>query len=192
MEGDWSGSSKLSEVTDGQNTTTETHTNSEVHPKPLVLRLLEVENETEGEEGEGDEEEEDDEYKASKTSKASDSLQSHKASDSLQFRKGSDLLQLRNTSEPLQLPQVLKNGKGNLLPSTKITNSPSLMARYPPRPHLASRSSKFCPHPAEIHPSRTQESALKVHMFRGSCLLLCSHPSLNFKDTNEIEPRQAL
>ncbi|XP_051026370.1 testicular haploid expressed gene protein-like [Acomys russatus] len=147
-EEDFSGSPALSEVTDGQNTTTETHTNSEVHPKPLVLRLLEAENDLEGEECEGvEEEEEDDEYKASKTHKSHEASTFSKprtASDSLQSRSGSDSLQFRKASESLQLPQVRDGGKGDLLSITETRTSPSLTARYLPRLQLASRSA----HPA--------------------------------------------
>ncbi|XP_042113484.1 sperm microtubule associated protein 2-like isoform X3 [Peromyscus maniculatus bairdii] len=121
-EGDVSGSSVLSGVTDGQNTTTDT--NSEVQPKPLVLRLLQVENELEGEEAEAGEEEkqgediEDGEFSespelskthksheastSSKSRKASESLQARKASDPSQSRKASNLSQSRKISDPSQ------------------------------------------------------------------------------------------
>nr|XP_048302300.1 testicular haploid expressed gene protein-like isoform X2 [Myodes glareolus] len=112
-EGDFSGSSVLSGVTDGQNTT-ETHTHSELHPKPLVLRLLEVKelgNEVvEG--GEKERQEEDHGYEdftvfgeSSNTHKshdASTSSKSRKTSDPPQSRKTSDPPQSRKDSEPLQ------------------------------------------------------------------------------------------
>ncbi|XP_028710970.1 testicular haploid expressed gene protein-like isoform X2 [Peromyscus leucopus] len=121
-EGDISGSSVLSGVTDGQNTTTDT--NSEVQPKPLVLRLLQAENELEGEEAEAGEEErqgeevEDGEFSespelskthksheastSSKSRKASESLQARKDSDPSQSRKASNLSQSRKISDPSQ------------------------------------------------------------------------------------------
>lgn len=179
-EGDFSGSSVLSGVTDGQNTT-ETYIHSELHPKPLVLRLLEVKElgSEEVEEGEEEIQEEEHEYEeftvvgessnthkshdastSSKSRKASDPPQSRKDSESLQSRKGSEPPQPRKGSEPLRSPQVLEYGKGDLLPNAVITISPSLIARYLPRLQLASLSGRFSPHPhpAEIHPSRTQES----------------------------------
>ncbi|XP_036056814.1 testicular haploid expressed gene protein-like [Onychomys torridus] len=125
-DGDVSGSSVLSGVTDGQNTTTDT--NSEVHAKPLVLRLLQVENELEGEEAEASEEErheediEDDEFSesgepskthkshrastSSKSRKDSESLQARKDSDPSQSRKTSSLSQSRKASDPLQPRKV--------------------------------------------------------------------------------------
>uniref|UniRef100_A0A8C8VS23 Sperm microtubule associated protein 2 like n=1 Tax=Peromyscus maniculatus bairdii TaxID=230844 RepID=A0A8C8VS23_PERMB len=144
-EGDVSGSSVLSGVTDGQNTTTDT--NSEVQPKPLVLRLLQVENELEGEE-DGEFSESPELSKTHKSHEASTSSKSRKASESLQARKGSEPLQARKVSEPLQSPQVHAGGKGDLLPNAVITTSPSLIARYLPRLQLASLSGRFRPsHP---------------------------------------------
>ncbi|KAH0520231.1 Testicular haploid expressed gene protein-like [Microtus ochrogaster] len=110
-EGDVSGSSVLSGVTDGQNRT-ETH--SELHPKPLVLRLLEV-KELGSEEvagGEEEKQEEGHEYEdftvfgeSSNTHKshdASTSSKSRKASDPPQSWKSSDAPQSRKTSDPSQ------------------------------------------------------------------------------------------
>lgn len=166
-EGDFSGSSVRSEVTDGRNTTTtETHTTSELQPKPLVLRLLEVQNGDEakavGEEGQ------EENNKASKTHKsheASASFKSHnssdarKANDPPQPRKASDFLSPKD-SELFQSSESEEDGKDDLFPNAVITTSPSLLARYLPRLQLASLRGRFSPDPAEIQPSRTRESAL--------------------------------
>ncbi|XP_031198680.1 testicular haploid expressed gene protein-like [Mastomys coucha] len=110
-EGDFSGSSVRSEVTDGQNTTstTKTLTTSEHQPKPLVLRLLEVQNGEEAEvDGEERQEEESEVSETHKSHEASASFRSHisndprKASDSLQSRKASDPPQSRKASDSLQ------------------------------------------------------------------------------------------
>ncbi|XP_028636659.1 testicular haploid expressed gene protein-like [Grammomys surdaster] len=163
-EGDFSGSSVRSEVTDGQNTTktTETHTTSEFQPKPLVLRLLEVQNgdeaEAAGEEGQEENNEASKTHKfyepsvsfksrhSSDSRKASDPPQSRKASDPLESRKASDPLESRKAgdflspkdSEPLQSSESQDDGKDDLFPNAVITTSPSLMARYLPRLQLTS------------------------------------------------------
>ncbi|XP_021066902.1 testicular haploid expressed gene protein-like [Mus pahari] len=158
-EGDFSGSSVRSEVTDGQNTmtTTETRTTSEPQPKPLVLRLLEVQNGDEAEVvGEEGQEEDNEATKTHKSYEASESFRSHnssdprksrKASDSLRSRKGSEPLEPRKInyslrslrgSEPLQSAGSQEDGKDDLFPNTVITTSPSLIARYLPRLQLAS------------------------------------------------------
>ncbi|XP_041527568.1 testicular haploid expressed gene protein-like [Microtus oregoni] len=152
-EGDVSGSSVLSGVTDGQNTT-ETH--SELHPKPLVLRLLEV-KELGSEEVAGDEEEKQEEgheyedftvfSESSSTHKshdASTSSKSRKANDLSQSRKTSDPPQSRKTSVPSQSRKdsesVQSRKDSDLLPNAVVTTSPSLIARYLPRLQLASLS----------------------------------------------------
>ncbi|XP_057629050.1 testicular haploid expressed gene protein-like isoform X1 [Chionomys nivalis] len=152
-EGDVSGSSVLSGVTDRQNTT---ETQSELHPKPLVLRLLEV-KELGSEEVAGDEEEKQEEGheyedftvfgESSNTHKshdASTSSKSRKASDLSQFRKASDPPQSRKTSDPSQSlkdsESVQSRKDSDLLPNAVITTSPSLIARYLPRLQLASLS----------------------------------------------------
>ncbi|XP_075799451.1 sperm microtubule associated protein 2-like [Microtus pennsylvanicus] len=153
-EGDISGSSVLSGVTDGQNTT-ETH--SELHPKPLVLRLLE-EKELGSEEVAGDEEEEKQEEghesedftvfgESSNTHKsydASTSSKSRKANDLSQSSNASDPPQSRQTSDPSQSRKdsesVESRKDSDLLPNAMITTSPSLIARYLPRLQLASLS----------------------------------------------------
>ncbi|XP_021019372.1 testicular haploid expressed gene protein-like [Mus caroli] len=164
-EGDFSGSSVRSEVTDGQNTTTttETHTTSELQRKPLVLRLLEVQNgdeaEAVGEEGQEEDNEGSKTHKSHEASasfrshnssdprKASDPPQSRKASDSLRSRKGSEPLEPRKTSESLQSlrggdslqsSESQEDGKDDLFPNAVIMTSPSLIARYLPRLQLAS------------------------------------------------------
>jgi hypothetical protein len=169
-EGDFSGSSVRSEVTDGRNTTTttETRTTSELQPKPLVLRLLEVQN---GDEAEavGEEGQEED-YEGSKTHKShevsasfrshnsSDPPQSRKASDSLRSRKGIEPLEPRKTSDsfrslmgsdPLQSSERQEDGKDDLFPNAVIMTSPSLIARYLPRLQLASLRGRFSPDPVE-------------------------------------------
>ncbi|XP_005359437.1 testicular haploid expressed gene protein-like [Microtus ochrogaster] len=161
-EGDVSGSSVLSGVTDGQNRT-ETH--SELYPKPLVLRLLEV-KELGSEEvagGEEEKQEEGHEYEdftvfgesanthkshdtstSSKSRKASDPPQSWKSSDAPQSRKTSDPSQSRMDSESVQSRKdsesVQSRKDSDLLPNAVITTSPSLIARYLPRLQLASLS----------------------------------------------------
>ncbi|XP_052055414.1 testicular haploid expressed gene protein-like [Apodemus sylvaticus] len=164
-EGDVSGSSVRSELTDGQNTTTttETRTTSELQPKPLVLRLLEVQNgeeaEVDGEEGQEEDNEGSKTHKSHEASaslrsrnssdprKASDSLQSRKASDPPQSRKASDPPESRKASDSLrslksselvQSSESREGGKDDLFPNAVITTSPSLMARYIPRLQLAS------------------------------------------------------
>ncbi|KAM7326432.1 hypothetical protein ACRRTK_014910 [Alexandromys fortis] len=161
-EGDVSGSSVLSGVTDGQNTT-ETH--SELHPKPLVLRLLEVKElgreEVAG--GEEEKQEERHEYEnftvfgessnthkshdastSSKSRKTSDPPQSLKSSDAPQSRKDSESVQSRKDSESVQSRKdsesVQSRKDSDLLPNAMITTSPSLIARYLPRLQLASLS----------------------------------------------------
>lgn len=183
-EGDFSGSSVRSEVTDGQNTTTtETHTTSELQPKPLVLRLLEVQNggeaEAVGEEGQEENNEASKTHKSHEASasfkshnssdarKASDPPQPRKASDPLESRKASDFLS-PNDSEPLQSSESQEDGKDDLFPNAVITTSPSLMARYLPRLQLASLRGRFSPDPTEIQPSRTRESSLNFRVFKGT------------------------
>lgn len=133
-EGDFSGSSVRSEVSDGQNTTstTKTRTTSEHQPKALVLRLLEVQNgeeaETDGEERQEEESEVSETHKSHEASasfrsrisndprKASDSLQSRKASDPPQSRKASDSLQPRKGSdspESCKASDSLQSLRGN-------------------------------------------------------------------------------
>lgn len=173
-EGDFSGSSARSEVTDGQNTTTttETHTTSELQPKPLVLRLLEAQNgdeaEVDGEEGQEEDNEGSKTHKSHEASaslrsrnssdprKASDSLQSRKASDPLESRKASDAPESRKASdsvrsiksnELLQSLEIQEDGKDDLFPNAVITTSPSLMARYIPRLQLTSLRGRFSPEP---------------------------------------------
>ncbi|XP_034364592.1 sperm microtubule associated protein 2-like isoform X1 [Arvicanthis niloticus] len=154
-EGDFSGSSVRSEVTDGRNTTTtiETRTTSELQPKPLVLRLLEVQNGDEakavGEEGQ---EENKEASKTHKSHEASASFKSHnssdarkvkdppqprKANDPLESRKASDFLSPKD-SELFQSSESEEDGKDDLFPNAVITTSPSLLARYLPRLQLAS------------------------------------------------------
>ncbi|XP_057629051.1 testicular haploid expressed gene protein-like isoform X2 [Chionomys nivalis] len=130
-EGDVSGSSVLSGVTDRQNTT---ETQSELHPKPLVLRLLEV-KELGSEEVAGDEEEKQEEGheyedftvfgESSNTHKshdASTSSKSRKASDLSQFRKASDPPQSRKTSDPSQ--ESLQSRKGSEPPQPRKGSEP--------------------------------------------------------------------
>lgn len=175
-EGDVSGSSVRSEVTDGQNTTTtaEARTTSELQPKPLVLRLLEVQNgdeaEAVGEEGQEEDNEASETLKSYEASasfrshnssdprkasdppqsrKASDPPQSRKASDPLGSRKASDSLRSLRASEPFQSSESQEDGKDDLFPNTVITTSPSLIARYLPRLQLASLRGRFSPDPTE-------------------------------------------
>ncbi|KAL1791369.1 hypothetical protein HispidOSU_030506 [Sigmodon hispidus] len=148
-EGDFSDSSVLSGVTDGQNTT-ETLTDCISHPKPLVFRLLEVENpfgDKEIEEGEEERQEEDNEHEPSKTRKfleastysksrkASDSFQSRKASDPPQSRRSSDLPQSRKSSD---LPQSRKSSD---LPQSRKA-SDSLQSRKGSSPPQARKVSE--------------------------------------------------
>ncbi|GAB1289759.1 Testicular haploid expressed gene protein-like [Apodemus speciosus] len=164
-EGDFSGSSVRSELTDGQNTTTttETHTTSELQPKPLVLRLLEAQNgdeaEVDVEEGQEEDNEGSKTHKSHEASaslrsrnssdprkasdppqsrKASDPPESRKASDPPESRKASDSLRSLKSSELLQSLESQEDGKDDLFPNAVITTSPSLMARYIPRLQLTS------------------------------------------------------